>query len=233
MNNEKEIIEQLKKQVKLLEEQNAILKGQNVKQIKYPKDWKEAKEMADNYEFDERHLGFKLPIKIFDETYDAVIIGINHDDIGNGKKANVTWFVSTDIDIQMNLKETNKGGYDKSYAKRYIEDFLAKEVVFENDIELKLVYKSGCSSPCSFFLLSLNEYKEFSDLNQYNQKSKGTTYELFKKEDFKDYLINYWSWTRSPHSNNSTSAFCFVGSNGSWSSYYASYSYGVSFAFCQ
>ena len=157
------------------------------------------------------------------------VLGVAHDDLPNGGKASVTFgfrdLLGTDRagGWAMNLECTNKGGWEKSnirdYLNRYFFAILPDELVAEIVSVVKYTATSGGGNIESVTdkVFIPSEVEVFGTPN-YSKEGEGEQYALFK--DWKNRVKGYadgdygrgW-WLRSPYSGNSYN-FCFVIGNG-------------------
>lgn len=141
-----------------------------------------------------------------------------------------------DVDgcFQMNLENTNAGGYAASLGRNRMDRFyriLPKEL----REHIQTVEKKSSAGSRSMEILSTEDkvwmFSEIEILgtNSYSVRGEGEQYEYFKKQENR--YFNKYIWLRSPYYN-SSDYFCYVGYSGSVDYYYANYCYGVAFGFC-
>lgn len=170
------------------------------------------------------------------EKIKAEVVGLNHDNLANGKgKANTTLRFTIDGEFNMNDKWTNVGGWAKSkmrttYCKR-LYNILPEALKKAVKTVLKETTKGGGSKELEItkdkiFLFSNEETIVNDGWSVYVKE--GEQYELFKK---KGYKFSKWSWLRSP-SPSHTHAFHGVYSGGTGNYNRANSSGGVCFALC-
>ena len=201
--------------------------------------------------------GTKFSMKLTDgKTLEYRIIGINHDDLGDGTgKAGLTFLTtSTGISSRMNATGTNAGGWEKSELRAKMNsgeiwnlmpsDFQSKVKAVKkltNNVGGGSANKDAAVTATTdkLFLLSYSEIVPTSYwASSYPwSSSEGTQYEAFKGKVTNNYSVNdclkfggLW-WERSVSPNYST-YFLYVNSNGDPSnSSFATSSYYVCPAF--
>lgn len=171
------------------------------------------------------------------------VLGVAHDDLPDGGKASVTFgfrdlFGTNDNGGRvMNTECTNKGGWEKSEMRAYLNgdffcllpDDLAAEIV----PVVKYTATSGKGKVESVTdRVFLPSEVEVFGTPKYSKEGEGEQYALFK--DWKNRVKGYadggygrWWWLRSPYSGDSY-LFCIVSNYGSYSYHYAYSSRGVS-----
>lgn len=178
------------------------------------------------------------------KTLEYRIIGINHDDLGDGSgKAGLTFEVTnTAMDEQrMNATSTNAGGWEKSEIRgRLNSGDLWSLLPIELQSKAKAVTKmtdnkggGSASAPSAttdkVFLLSMTEIygDRQTDGTQYEYyKSKGVTY-----SNHSGVSSSFYHWTRSVDPSGSAYFRC-IYSNGNYNDYGATYSYCICLAWC-
>jgi hypothetical protein len=171
------------------------------------------------------------------------VLGIEHDYLPGGGKASVTFgfrdLFGTDDDggRVMNTECTNKGGWEKSEMRAYLNgdffcllpDDLAAEIV----PVVKYTATSGKGKVESVTdKVFLPSEVEIFGTPKYSKEGEGEQYALFK--DWKNRVKGYtdggygrrW-WLRSPYSGNSD-GFCLVDSDGGYVNLNANSTFGVS-----
>lgn len=157
------------------------------------------------------------------------VLGVAHDDLPDGGKASVTFgfrdLFGTDDNCGrvMNTECTNKGGWEKSEMRAYLNgDFfclLPDDLTAEIVPVVKYTATSGNGKVESVTdKVFLPSEVEVFGTPKYSKKGEGEQYALFK--DWKNRVKGYadgdygrgW-WLRSPYSGNSYN-FCFVIGNG-------------------
>ena len=175
-------------------------------------------------------------------SYQVDIIGKNHDTYIAGGKAPLTFQLHDCYGEtkNMNSSNTNSGGWTScAMRSTHLPAILAlMPTEVQNGIrEVNKLTSAGSQSATinttadKLFLLS--EIEIFGSVS-YSKSGEGTQYDYYKAGNSKVKNLsgsaNDW-WERSPIRSYSTS-FCYVNSNGSAKSYYASNSCGVAFGFC-
>lgn len=207
--------------------------------------WNKIIQKANNHEFTEEDIGLETQLMINDSLYDVVLIGVNHDNLANGEKANTTWQLKNCYNTlyPMDSSSSNLGGYEKSLMNKEtlpsIFNLIDKDV--KNNIK-PVIKKTSIGnqsttivdSTCNLFLLS--EVEIFGETT-YSASGEGSQYAYYIKQEDKrkglqfDTTSYVWWSSRSPHAT-SVAAFCRVTSSGKPSGVNASSSGGISFAFC-
>lgn len=171
------------------------------------------------------------------EKFKVIILDYGKDRIAgaNGITAKVTLGIM-DVDgyFQMNLENTNAGGYATSLGRARMDRFyriLPKELREHIQTVEK---KSSAGSRSTEILSTEDKVWMFSEIeilgtNSYSVRGEGEQYEYFKKQENR--YFNKYIWLRSPYFNGSSS-FIFVGSSGAWGYGGADASRGVAFGFC-
>ena len=193
-------------------------------------------------------IGAEKTITINYMSYDVVLIGVNHDDLVSGGKANTTWQLKNyyNTEYYMNPSTTNSGGYAGSEMHATTLPNIFNQIQEDVRSAIKPVIKKASAGSksttivninCGLFLLS--EIEIFGEIF-FSASGEGVQYEYWvqhnnnndrrKGKQSSPTSYNDW-WERSPHVSYSDH-FCNVYSNGTASSHYPSYSHGVSFAFC-
>ena len=164
--------------------------------------------------------------------YAIDIIGKAHDDYADGSgKAPLTFQLHDcyGISYGMNSSNTNSGGWKNSAMRTTHLPAILALMPTEVQNGIREVSKRGVSD--KLFLLS--EVEIFGSTS-YSAAGEGTQYDYYKagnsKVKNKDGSVESW-WERSPYTGNSK-MFCMVFAQGTADTEYASYSRGVSFAFC-
>lgn len=171
------------------------------------------------------------------EIFKVVVLDYGKDIIArtNGVTAKVTLGVmNVDGCFQMNLENTNAGGYAASLGRARMDRFyrILPEELREH---IQTVDKKSSAGSRSTEILSTEDkvwmFSEVEILgtNSYSVRGEGEQYEYFKKPENR--YFNRYTWLRSPYYNNGT-GFCYVVYDGYASSNYASSSNGVAFGFC-
>lgn len=172
------------------------------------------------------------------------IIGFNHDNTEDCEKAAITWdsTVLMDNEHKMNDEWTNKGGWEKSKMR----EWLNKDIFDRLPINLRNIIKSVIKTTSEgsrseklvntvdkIFLLS---ERELFGRNIYSVGKEGNWYDYYRQEDVcwgkkhKNGNTN-WAWLRSPSARHD-SDFCVVHSVGDSVDYGAYFERGVSLGFC-
>ena len=228
------------------------IKGEAIKDIT-SLSWEEIIEGADNGRILESCVGQEKTIMIGDTSYDVVLIGVNHDDLVSGGKANTTWQLKHCYNTKypMNSSDTNSGGYAGSEMHTTTLPSIFNQIQEDVRSAIKSVIKKASvgdgsttivDTNCNLFLLS---EKEICNSTAFSASGEGTQYAYWKQHDNDDdkrkglqssptdYI--YW-WMRSPSipsmSGVYPNGFCMFVSFGNWSTSSAWHDYGVSFAFC-
>lgn len=186
--------------------------------------------------------GAKKNISIGGVTYQAQIIGFNHDDKTNGGKAGITFQLVDCLNSteQMESSNTNANGWEGcKMRKTTLPNILTQLPEDLQNVIIPVNKKSSVGNNQSGIettsdkLFLLSEIEIFGTTS-YSFAGEGTQYAWYKAGNTKVKKVNgsanYW-WERSPYSGN-TSYFCIVGSDGAASNSSAGNSYGVSFGFC-
>ena len=192
-------------------------------------------------------IGAEKTITIVGETYNVVLIGVNHDDLLGGGKANTTWQLKNCYNTiyPMNSTNTNKGGYESSEMHTTHLPSIFNQIQLDVKNAIKSVIKKTSKgnksniivdTNCNLFLLS--EIEIFGETH-YSASGEGTQYIYWSQHDNnkdrrKEFQNNsaYQSWLeRSPYVPNSNN-FCYVYAAGYESFGSANSSKGISFAFC-
>ena len=210
--------------------------------------WEEIINKANAHKISEKCIGQEKQITIGDETYDVVLIGVNHDDLVSGGKATTTWQLKNlyNTTYAMNSIDTNKGGYGGSQMHTTHLPSIFNQIQEDVRSAIKPVIKKASEgntiynivdTNCNLFLLS--EIEIFGEL-KYSIRGEGTQYSYWshhntdndRKKGLQSSPTSYigW-WLRSPFVSNSK-PFDYVLFNGHTGIDDASNSYGVSFAFC-
>lgn len=193
-------------------------------------------------------VGQQKTITIGSTFYDVVLIGVNHDNLVSGGKANTTWQLKNcyNTKYQMNSSSTNSGGYASSAMHTTHLPSIFNQIQSDVRSAIKPVIKKASagstsstivSTNCNLFLLS--EVEIFGDTT-YSASGEGTQYVYWRQHDNNNdkrkgpqnnsTSYEFW-WERSPYVPSSDS-FCGVSSSGRANFVSAYSSYGVSFAFC-
>ena len=210
--------------------------------------WSQIIDAANNGKILESCVGQEKSITIGSTSYDVVLIGVNHDDLVSGGKANTTWQLKNLYNTQyrMNDRNTTSGGYASTEMHTTHLPSIFSQIQEDIKNAIKPVIKktsAGSQSSsivnvnCNLFLLS--EIEIFGE-NKNSKSGEGTQYKYWSQHNSKDdrkkgpqsnptnYI--YW-WLRSPVAR-SSDTFCNVAAAGAMNSYYPTNSIGVSFAFC-
>ena len=203
---------------------------------------------ANAHKISEKCVGQEKTIMIGDTSYDVVLIGVNHDDLVSGGKANTTWQLKNCYNTQysMNSSNTNSGGYASSQMHTTTLPSIFNQIQSDVRNAIKPVIKKASAGSqsttivdtnCNLFLLSEIEIFDYLD---YSASGEGAQYTYWsqhnnnkdrrkgKQSSPTDY-INWWE--RSP-TISSSGVFGDVYSSGSSYIFAARDSCGVSFAFC-
>lgn len=185
---------------------------------------------------------------IGDTSYDVVLIGVNHDDLVSGGKANTTWQLKNlyNTEYQMNSTNTNYRGYANSEMHKTHLPSIFNNIQEDVKNAIKPVIKKASAgrksssivdTNCNLFLLSEVEifgkiehsvsgegvqYAYWAQHNTDNDRRKGM------QSSPTDYT--YW-WERSLYVHD-LPMFCNVHPDGRAYGYSPNFSCGVSFAFC-
>jgi hypothetical protein len=181
-------------------------------------------------------------ISIGGVTYNAQIIGFNHDNKQAGGKAGITWQLKDCLNTtaQMNTSNTNAGGWTSSAMRASTLASVLGQLPEELQSVLKNVNKltsagnrSSTINATVDKLFLLSEIEIFGTTT-YSFAGEGSQYAYYQAGNTKIKKVNgsadYW-WERSPYSS-STADFCQVNSGGAADVYSASSSDGVAFGFC-
>ena len=101
--------------------------------------WQQIIDAVNNGAILDSCVGQQKTITIGSTSYDVVLIGVNHDDLVSGGKANTTWQLKNlyNTNYQMNSTNTNSGGYASSQMHK--TTFLVKfKVMLEMQSNLSL-----------------------------------------------------------------------------------------------
>lgn len=185
------------------------------------------------------------------EEITLVILGFNHDDLASGGKAGMTIGMKNLLatTYRMNATATNEGGWDESEMRTSTMATLLSQLPSDLQGVIKQVNKKATAGGASTSIttsadkLWLLAEVEVDGTTSAGYADEGEQYEYWKTvkdgtvaADRIKYLsngsgsANTW-WLRSPYLGGST-FFWYVGPSGGVNSFYASYSYGVSFGFC-
>ena len=212
--------------------------------------WDNIITLANNNLFSEDDVGFETQLLIGSTSYDVILIGVNHDDLVSGGKANTTWQLKNcyNTSYSMNSTSTNIGGYGSSAMHTTRLPSIFNQIQSDVKSAIKPVIKKtstgGGSSEivdvnCNLFLLSEVEIFGVGGLT-YGYVGEGTRYKYWQinneyssrqksKQESPNFDVQWWE--RSPRSSYNNS-FCCVGSNGGASINGAEQSIPFSFAFC-
>lgn len=211
-------------------------------------DWVNIIQYANNGLIPISCIGAEKTITIGSTSYNVVLIGVNHDDLVSGGKANTTWQLKNlyNTKYQMNSSNTNSGGYASSAMHTTHLPSIFNNIQSDVRNAIKPIVKKASAGSqsssivntnCNLFLLS--EIEIFGEIKN-SASGEGTQYVYWQQHDNYDDRrkglqssptdYNYW-WVSSPFVSDFNS-FCVVGSDGGASARNASSSYGVSFAFC-
>lgn len=214
--------------------------------------WGEIINKANAHKISEKCIGQEKQITIGDETYDVVLIGVNHDNLADESgKATTTWQLKNcynNIYYTMNSSNSNAGGYASSEMHTTHLPSIFNQIQEDVKSAIKPVIKKttagGTSTDivdvnCDLFLLS--EIELFGEINL-SGSGEGTQYTYWQQHDTnkdRQKMLQgatsswgyAWWWTRSPNVLYST-GFCGVASDGRAGTAYASGPRGVCFAFC-
>ena len=171
------------------------------------------------------------------------VLGVEHDYLPGGGKSSVTFgfrdLFGTDDNggRVMNTECTNKGGWEKSEMRTYLNgdffcllpDDLAAEIV--PVVKYTATSGKGKVESVTDKVFLPSEVEVFGTA-KYSKEGEGEQYALFK--DWKNRVKGYadggygrWWWLRSPYSGNSGN-FCSVYGSGGYDDNNAGSSYGVS-----
>ena len=124
----------------------------------------------------------------------------------------------------MNEKNTNKGGWDESDLRKYLNTEILNSFPESIRSKMKPIYKDD--------LLTLPAVEDIFgewDFDQWEPKEGAeSNWPLMKHRQYR--AKGNWWWERSSRYNNATN-FCSVTANGGAASSYASYSFGLAPAF--
>ena len=214
--------------------------------------WGEIINKANAHKISEKCIGQEKQITIGDETYDVVLIGVNHDDLVSGGKATTTWQLKNlyNTTYPMNLSDTTSGGYGATEMHTSTLPSIFNQIQEDVRSAIKPVIKKTTAGEgstdivdvnCNLFLLS--EFEIFGKIDN-SGSGEGTQYAYWAQHNNNndrrkgpqssptDY--NWW-WERSPgmQSFSGTYSFCSVYMAGFVSIRQPDLDYvGVSFAFC-
>ena len=185
------------------------------------------------------------------ETYNAEIIGFDHDDLADGSgKAGITFQFKELMITRHNMNSAtyeyqygyNIGGWKASEMRDYVNNDVYALLPADLQIEIKEVSKVSdvgnknitdlMTTNDKLFLLSFKEVGFTSSNSSYFASGQGTQYEKFIDNASR---VKYLSgsaagwWLRS---TSIASYFFNVGSDGGYYITYANYTYGVAPAFC-
>jgi hypothetical protein len=166
----------------------------------------------------------KSNLEVGDEVADAFVSGEEVTFVVVGKIGNNVIFATKDILrtlAQMNQRNTNKGGWEKSDMRWHLNN----EVIHLLSPELREVIAVNPVTDDKLWLFSEREVFEKANYSDDTQKQ----FEYFKDQENR--IKSGWWWMRSPYSSNTTN-FVYVNAYGAVSISSASYSSGVCVGFC-
>ena len=185
----------------------------------------------------------------FNETVTLQIWDFKHFDKSDGSgKAGIVFGMKHLMKNtrQMNSSDTNSGGWNDTDMKKTVMQNIFKSMPSNLQSYIKEVNtyanlgggtsssNAGRPSKDKVFLPGCTEV---GFTYQSNTESNQKKFPIFTDNNSRIKKLNngsgdaYWWWTRSPYYYY-TDSFCYVGSGGSGSNGYASYTYGVCFCFC-
>lgn len=190
-------------------------------------------------------LGSTKSFKLTDgREMEVRIIGFNHDKDEKGNLIPISFETTKCFydDHRMNRNGNNKGGWDKSDMRSWLNNEVA--ALISDDLAevikpcVKVTSIGGCSDKlsedvCDLWLLS---EQEIFGRKIYSVGGEGHWYDYYRQENV-DYGMEdhegdrRWRWERSPYSSDTT-YFCSVNSDGTATISSASSSFGVAFGFC-
>ena len=187
-------------------------------------------------------VGDKKTVAIDGVNYQVQIIGFDHDTKTSGGKAGITFQMvdCMNTTAQMNSSNTNSGGWTSCAMRTSIMASLFSKLPSDLQNVIKDVNKltsagnqSATINTTSDKLFLLSEVEIFgSTTNSF--AGEGSQYDWYKAGNTKVKKFNgsaRWWWERSPYTT-SRKSFCGVDDDGVARSGDASYTQGVSFAFC-
>lgn len=211
--------------------------------------WGEIINKANSHRISEKCIGQEKQITIGDETYDVVLIGVNHDDLVSGRKANTTWQLKNcyNTNYRMNPSKTKDGGYGSSQMHTTHLPSIFNQIQSDVRDAIKPVIKKSSDGisysstivnvNCNLFLLS--EIEIFGETRP-SAAGEGTQYVYWQQHNNADdrrkglqsnpISYTHW-WERSP-SNGVSGSFNLIGEDGNVYFMQANAPKGVSFAFC-
>lgn len=213
--------------------------------------WEEIINKANAHKISEKCIGQEKQITIGDETYDVVLIGVNHDDLVSGGKANTTWQLKNlyNTYYKMNSSTTNIGGYAASEMHTTHLPSIFSQIQSDVRNAIKSVIKKTSKgnksniivdTNCNLFLLS--EIEIFGETH-YSASGEGTQYAYWSQHDNDNdrrkgkqsspSSYTTW-WERSPSVGRVASSGCFCDvASGGFANYNGADTFNVvSFAFC-
>ena len=175
-------------------------------------------------------------------NYQIDIIGKNHDTYTAGGTAPLTFQMHDCYGTRyaMNNSNTNSGGWTSCIMRSTHLPAILSLMPTEVQNGIREVNKltssdnqSATINTTADKLFLLSEIEIFGSVS-YSKSGEGTQYDYYKAGNSKVKKFNgsaYSWWERSPYGSGSTS-FCCVNYNGPAGSSFASFSFGVAFAFC-
>lgn len=212
--------------------------------------WEEIINKANAHKISAKCIGQEKQITIGDETYDAVLIGVNHDDLASGGKANTTWQLKNlynTTNYSMNGSNITRGGYGQSTMHTTTLPSIFNQIQSDIKNAIKPVIKKASegsgsativNTNCNLFLLS--EIEIFGETT-YSASGEGTQYTYWQQHNTDDDRkkgkqsspTSYYPWWERSPSVSYSFAFCSVNFRGGANYGYAyDSSGGASFAFC-
>ena len=171
--------------------------------------WPEIIEAANNHQISNKCIGqektitINLTSTIGSTSYTVVLIGVNHDDLVSGGKANTTWQLKDCCTREiMNIEDTNAGSRDKCLMRTQGMPTLLDLIQDDVKVAIKEVKKPNTKeynddtivySNDKLFLLSVSELYGKDTINFYEELMK-----LSGVADFPEYIHNegiqysYW-----------------------------------------
>lgn len=188
-------------------------------------------------------VGDQKSITVNGVKYQTRIIGFNHDNLTSGGKAGITFQMVDCLNTTYNMESSNtnaNGWLNCAMRKTHLRTTIWGQLESSLKSVIKTVNKlasagnqSATIQTAQDTLFLLSEVEIFGKVT-YSKAGEGSQYAYYAAGNSTIKKVNgsanSW-WERSPCGSDGT-AFCYVYSDGTASSYGASYAYGVAFGFC-
>lgn len=188
-------------------------------------------------------VGDQKSITVNGVKYQTRIIGFNHDNLTSGGKAGITFQMVDCLNTTYNMESSNtnvNGWLNCAMRKTHLRTTIWGQLESSLKSVIKTVNKlasagnqSATIQTAQDTLFLLSEVEIFGKVT-HSKAGEGSQYAYYAAGNSTIKKVNgsadYW-WERSPYGSNSTN-FCYVGSDGTASSYGASNTLGVAFGFC-